>query len=119
MDTFMVKRPRPRRAGLLHRWDVDFRGAVEIQEKLRKRLSPKDGFAFREIRWIAGADVAYTTGGDAIFGAVVVLSFPDLVVVEENWVKGRVEFPYIPGLLTFREAPVLLGGSASAPSNYA
>ena len=36
------------------------------------------------------------------------MSFPELVVAEENWVKGRVEFPYIPGLLTFREAPVLL-----------
>jgi deoxyribonuclease V len=92
----------------LHRWDVDVREGAEIQETLRKRLSLKNGFVFRNIRWIAGADVAYATGGDAIFGAVVVLSFPELVVAEESWVKGKVQFPYIPGLLTFREAPVLL-----------
>jgi deoxyribonuclease V len=108
MDTFMVKRAQPRSTGLRHRWDVDVREATEIEEKLRNQLSLKNGFVFRDIRWIAGADVAYDTGGDAIFGAVVVLSFPELVVAEENWVKGRVEFPYIPGLLTFREAPVLL-----------
>ena len=103
-----MKRPRPPSAGRLHRWDVDVREATEIQERLRKQRSAKNGFVFREIRRIAGADVAYATGGDAIFGAVVVLSFPELAVVEESWVKGRVEFPYIPGLLTFREAPVLL-----------
>jgi deoxyribonuclease V len=109
MDTFMVKRARPRSTiRRLHRWDVDVREGAEIQETLRKRLSLKNGFVFRNIRWIAGADVAYDTDGDAIFGAVVVLSFPELVVVEESWVKGRVEFPYIAGLLSFREAPVLL-----------
>jgi deoxyribonuclease V len=94
--------------GRLHRWDVDVRGALEIQEKLRKRLSPGDGFVFRKIRWIAGADVAYPVDGDTIFGAVVVLSFPDLAIADESWVKGKAKFPYIPGLLTFREAPVLL-----------
>jgi len=104
----MINRAHPLAAGISHRWDVDVHDASEIQERLRKRLSPKDGFVFRKIRWIAGADVAYATGGDAIFGAAVVLSFPDLVVAEERWVKGRVEFPYLPGLLTFREAPVLL-----------
>ncbi len=93
----------------LHRWDVDVRGAVEIQEQLRKQLSAKDGFAFRKIRWVAGADVAYPIDGDTIVGAVVVLSFPDLAIADESWVKGKVKFPYIPGLLTFREAPILLG----------
>jgi deoxyribonuclease V len=104
----MMKRPRSRGTGLRHRWDVDVREATEIQERLRKKLSLKNRFVFRDIRWIAGADVAYATGDDAIFGAVVVLSFPELVVVEASGIKGRVEFPYIPGLLTFREAPVLL-----------
>jgi hypothetical protein len=84
----MMKRARPRRR--LHRWDVDVHGATEIQEKLRNQLSLKNGFVFRDIRWIAGADVAYATDGDTIFGAVVVLSFPELVVAEESWVKARV-----------------------------
>jgi deoxyribonuclease V len=104
----MTKRQRSLTAGLLHRWDVDVSRAIEIQERLRNQLSPKNGLVFRDIRWIAGADVAYATGGDAIFGAIVVLSFPDLLIAEGSYVKGKVEFPYIPGLLSFREAPVLL-----------
>jgi deoxyribonuclease V len=104
----MIKRTRRRTAGLLHRWNVDARGAIEIQQRLRNRLSPEDGLVFRKIRWIAGADVAYALRGEAIFGAVVVLNFPELVVAEEISVKGKIEFPYIPGLLSFREAPVLL-----------
>jgi deoxyribonuclease V len=104
----MTKRARPRTTGLVHRWDVDARSAVEIQQRLRNQLSLKDGFIFRNIRWIAGADVAYATRGRAIFGAVVVLQFPQLVVAEEIRVKGAVKFPYVPGLLSFREAPVLL-----------
>jgi deoxyribonuclease V len=104
----MTKRVRLPTTGLLHRWDVDTRSAVEIQQRLRSRLSLKDGFIFQNIGWIAGADVAYATGGHAIFGAVVVLNFPQLVVAEEIRVKGKVEFPYVPGLLSFREAPVLL-----------
>ncbi len=91
-----------------HPWDVNVREAFAIQEKLREQLSSRDGFILRKIRWIAGGDVAYETGRDTIFGAVVVLSFPDLAIREEKWVKGKVMFPYIPGLLTFREAPVLL-----------
>jgi deoxyribonuclease V len=63
---------------------------------------------FRDIRWIAGADVAYATADDAIFGAVVVLNFPQLSVVEEVCIKRKVKIPYIPGLLSFREAPVLI-----------
>jgi deoxyribonuclease V len=104
----MIKRARPLRTGLFHRWDVDARSAVVIQQRLRSRLSHKDGLALRDIRWIAGADVAYATAGNAIYGAVVVLSFPQLLVAEEIRVKGKVEFPYISGLLSFREAPVLL-----------
>jgi deoxyribonuclease V len=99
---------RPRTTGPFHRWDVDARSAVEIQQRLGQRLSLEDDLIFRNIRWIAGADVAYETGGQAIFGAVVVLQFPQLVIAEEIGVKGKVEFPYVPGLLSFREAPVLL-----------
>jgi deoxyribonuclease V len=109
MNTFIMKGPhRLSSTEVSHRWDVDVRGAFEIQERLRNQLSPKDGIVFRKVRWIAGADVAYAIGGDAIFGAVVVLSFPDLVLAEESGVKGKVEFPYVPGLLSFRETPVLI-----------
>jgi deoxyribonuclease V len=104
----MIKKPRSHSTMLRHPWNVDVRRAVEIQQRLRRRLSLKDGLVFRNIRWIAGADVAYANRGGAIFGAVVLLSFPQLVVVEEVQVKGTVEFPYVPSLLSFREGPILL-----------
>jgi deoxyribonuclease V len=103
-----IKGVRPRSTGLLHRWDVDVCGAIGIQQKLRKWLSLKDGFVFRNLRWVAGADVAYATASDAIFGAVVLLNFPQLSVAEEIQIKRKVRFPYVPGLLSFREAPVLI-----------
>jgi deoxyribonuclease V len=107
-DRLMIERARSRKSDLIHPWDVDLEAAVEIQEKLRTRLSLKDGLNFRNVRWIAGADVAYAAEGDAIFGAVVVLDFPQLSVAEEIRVKSTVKFPYIPGLLSFRETPVLI-----------
>lgn len=99
--------------GDLHRWDVDIRGALEIQQQLRKRLSLKNSLVLGKIRWIAGADVAYAADGESAFGALVVLSFPDLVVAETHCVRDRTRFPYVPGLLSFREAPVLLKAYAS------
>lgn len=81
---------------------------MEIQEMLRPRISLRDSANLKRLRWIGGADVSYVRGEDTIYGAVVVLSFPDLRIEEQKWVKGRVSFPYIPGLLSFREAPILL-----------
>jgi len=104
----MTERARPHHVRRHHRWDLDGAGAVKIQERLRPKLSLRDGISFRSIRWIAGADVAYSSGDEKIFGAVVVLDFPDCEVSEEIVLQAKVDFPYIPGLLRFREAPVLL-----------
>jgi deoxyribonuclease V len=57
---------------------------------------------------VAGVDAAYSKTDRAIYGAAVVLSLPDLALVEAAGASGPVTFPYIPGLLTFREAPILL-----------
>jgi len=92
----------------LHEWDVEVARAKVIQEKLRGRVSVRNSVNLRKLRWVAGADVSYTPGEGIFYGAVVVLSFPDLSVVEEKWVSGGVTFPYIPGFLSFREAPILL-----------
>ncbi len=92
----------------LHQWDVGVHRAREIQEELRSRISVKNSIRMKELRWVGGADVSYTRGEGFLYGAVVVLSFPDLSMVEEKWAKDRVRFPYIPGLLSFRETPVLL-----------
>ncbi|MFQ5904275.1 MAG: deoxyribonuclease V [Candidatus Binatia bacterium] len=92
----------------LHEWDVEVSRAMEIQKMLRTRISLEDSLDLENLRWVGGADVSYTKGEETLYGAVVVLNFPDLGIVEERWIQGRVSFPYIPGLLSFREAPILL-----------
>lgn len=90
----------------LHPWNVDYRRAITIQEKLRATISLTN--SFRTIRSVAGADVSYSRGGQEGIAAMVILSYPDLDLVDEAFARGKVSFPYIPGLLSFREAPLLL-----------
>ncbi|MEW6358615.1 MAG: deoxyribonuclease V [Planctomycetota bacterium] len=90
----------------LHPWRVGYARARQIQEELCSRLilrAPRKKF-----RLVAGTDISYSKKDDRFFGAVIVLSLPDLEEVERATAIGRVEFPYIPGLLSFREAPILL-----------
>ncbi len=57
---------------------------------------------------VAGVDVSYEKHGDLFFAGIVVLKLPQMEIVEEGFASARVNFPYIPGLLSFRELPVLL-----------
>lgn len=91
----------------LHPWDVDYRAAVAIQEKLRGKLVLEDRVA-RDIRIVAGADISCSKGDDRVYAAVVLLDAGSLDVLEEAAWCGRALFPYIPGLLSFREGPALL-----------
>jgi deoxyribonuclease V len=90
----------------LHPWRVSRERAIEIQMILKSqiRLEKPRG----PIRYVAGADVASSKRTDAVWAGVAVLSYPELEVLEEKWVKGESYFPYVPGLLSFREIPVLL-----------
>ncbi|MGQ9632067.1 MAG: deoxyribonuclease V [bacterium] len=90
----------------LHPWNVSYDEAKEIQRKLRAQLILKRGFS--EIKLVAGSDVSFFKSEDRFFAAVVVLTYPNLDLVEEATAEGSVDFPYIPGLLSFREAPILL-----------
>jgi len=89
----------------LHSWEVDQKEAVEIQIKLRGNISLRRSFG--KIEKVAGADVSFLEK-EAIAG-VVVLRFPDLKIIERQFFTCPVKFPYVPGLLTFREGPALLG----------
>ncbi|MDW7644404.1 MAG: deoxyribonuclease V [Desulfuromonadales bacterium] len=91
----------------LHDWSVTYTEAVALQRRLADQVRLEDGLP-SSLRWVAGVDVSYEKHGDLFFAAVVVLSYPDLQVVEEASAVDRVSFPYIPGLLSFRELPVLL-----------
>ena len=92
----------------LHAWDVTPREAVAIQQEIRGLLTFGDDDLPRKIRTVAGADISYAKGSDLFFAVVLVMTFPDMDVVEEASFCARVTFPYIPGLLSFREGPPLL-----------
>ena len=88
----------------LHRWDVSPSEAMEIQQQLRSRVSTERNFG--QVNTVAGIDVSFK--GDVAKAAVVVLSYPELAPLDYSLAELPVEFPYIPGLLAFREAPAVL-----------
>ena len=90
----------------LHPWDVSYKEAVRIQKSLRDKVNLKK--IDKKIEYIAGLDVSYAKGSNIMWAGVVVLDFPSLNKAEERWSQRKVSFPYIPGLLSFREIPVLI-----------
>ena len=89
----------------MHLWDVGTEEALAIQRRLRPLVRQEGSLALDDIRTVAGVDVSYGEVGRA---AVVVLSFPELKVLEEVTIEGVARFPYVPGLLSFREGPLAL-----------
>jgi len=87
------------------RWDLTPEEAVALQKELAARVQTTNGFDPSAVRTIAGVDASYKDEGLA---AVVVLSYPDLIPIEEATATLRATFPYIPGLLSFRESPLAL-----------
>ena len=90
----------------LHSWDVSPPEAIAIQERLRHQVVRQD--RFDRLEWIAGVDAGFEADGALARAAVAVLSFPELNLVETAVVRCPLGFPYIPGLLSFREAPAIL-----------
>jgi len=90
----------------LHSWKVSVEKAIQIQKDLRNRIILKKTF-FR-VRTIGGGDVAYQKEGNFLFGAMVILSFPQMETLDVATARGKISFPYVPGLLTFREGPILI-----------
>lgn len=94
----------------LHPWNVTPEEARRIQTELRARLRAVDRLDLDAIRRVAGVDNAYRSkGGDSTaYAVVVMLSFPELEIIEEAHASLPVTFPYVPGLLSFREGPAVL-----------
>jgi len=90
----------------LHPWNVSIQNAIQIQEALRQRIVLQK--TSTEVRTIGGGDVAYSKEGDRLFGAVAVFTFPELEEVDSAQASGKITFPYIPGLFSFREGPILI-----------
>ena len=93
-------------ANSLHSWDITPGEAVEVQQRLRNmvRLQP----LARPAGTIAGADISFNKYSETVYAGIVVLSLPDLRIIESAGVRSVARFPYVPGLLSFREAPSLL-----------
>jgi deoxyribonuclease V len=121
----------------LHSWNVSVNQAIQIQEALKDRIILKNTFPkvhpvrnssrfdvkpsgvsnptakkqrtiSNVVKTIGGADVAYSIKGNLLFGAMVVLSFPEMEILDTATTNGKILFPYIPGLLSFRESPILI-----------
>ena len=90
----------------LHLWNVSVEEAIQIQHALKDRIILKKTFS--EVRTIGGGDVAYSKNGNLLFGAIVVLSFPEMEILDTATADGKIPFPYIPSLLSFREGPILI-----------
>ena len=97
----------------LHSWDLQPTEAVRLQKALAAQIRLEPEIA--DVRYVAGADVSYNTGSDRFYAGVVVLTFPGLHLVQETVAVDSSPFPYIPGLLSFREAPILLQAFQQLP----
>ncbi len=91
----------------LHSLDLSPAEARRLQDELAPRVEVGPALNLETVRHVAGADVS--TQGDRAYATVVVLSFPELSVVEVQGFEAPLEFPYMPGLLSFREIPPVAG----------
>lgn len=91
-----------------HHWDLTPRAAIALQEKLRGKVIVTPLPILGDGALIAGTDVSYDKHSDRLFAAVVVLRLPKMEIVEQVTAVDRAGFPYVPGLLSFREIPPLL-----------
>ena len=90
----------------IHNWNVNTEQAKAIQLELKDRIRLRK--LESPIRFVAGCDVSYSKQTEMCFAAVAVFKFPELNIVEQTEASGTINFPYVPGYLTFREAPILL-----------
>ncbi len=91
----------------LHHWNITYKEAVNIQQELKGKLILDDKEFPARISTIAGADISYSKQDDMFFAAVILLAYPTMDVIEEICLVEKAPFPYIPGLLSFREGPAL------------
>lgn len=97
-------------ASHFHDWNATPYGAAAIQGRMRHLVKTADDLP--EILHVAGVAVRFDERDEIARAAVVVLTFPDLKRVDQAVARRRLEFPYIPGLLSFRELPAVLDALA-------
>jgi deoxyribonuclease V len=94
----------------LHRWDLTPAQAVALQNELAVRVDASRPLG--RTRTVAGCDISNNQRSNTLFAAVIVLRMQDLEIIESVSASVDVMFPYVPGLLSFRECPPLLAAFA-------
>ena len=110
---------RPRADAPLHTWDLSPAQAIALQKASAGAVLRADQFGpggRRAIRRVAGVDAAFADGGRVIRAAAVMLEYPGLVLTDQVLVERPTTFPYVPGLLSFREVPALLEALGQLPA---
>ena len=90
----------------MHPWNVSVQEAIAIQHQLKKQVVRSDRFG--RVKTVAGVDVGFEDNGKITRAAVVVLRLSSLSLVEVAIARCKTTFPYVPGLLSFRELPAVL-----------
>ena len=96
---------------VLHEWNLQPEAAIALQRKLAANVIRTDQLE-GETRLVAGVDMAINEETNMARAAVVLLSYPEIEIIERHVYEEPVRMPYIPGLLSFREVPAILGAFA-------
>lgn len=91
----------------LHDWNLSPKQAIELQKQLAYEVIRYDDFV-EPVKTVAGIDLGYDAKNDTSRAVVVVLKFPELELIETAEALLPIQFPYVPGLLSFRETPVAI-----------
>jgi len=91
---------------IIHDWNLTPKEAIELQQELKGMVKIEP--LAKSIQYIAGADISFNRGEDTVYVGIVVLKYPELMEVDRALLIDRATFPYIPGLLSFRETPLLI-----------
>lgn len=91
----------------LHDWNLSTAEAVQLQKQLAFEVVAKNDFE-KPFETVAGIDLGYDAANDTSRAVIVVLSFPELELLESAEALLPIQFPYVPGMLSFRETPVAI-----------
>jgi deoxyribonuclease V len=91
-----------------HSWDVTVEEARDLQSRLKNEIDVSSRLDFSSVKIVAAADISFNKYENILYAGVVLVSYPDLETISVHRIKTLAGFPYIPGYLSFREAPAII-----------